>query len=57
LSVSQLILAFPAVISTIKKSNKDFVKKILSTEKHYWANKQIYKRMNIVWFLGKMYYL
>ena len=39
-----------------KKSNKDFLKKILSTEKHYWANKQIYKRMNIVWFLGKMYY-
>ena len=25
------------------KSNEDFMKKILSTEKHYWANKQIYK--------------
>jgi len=32
------------------------LKKILSTEKHYWANKQIYKRLNIVLFLGKMYY-
>jgi len=38
------------------KSNKDFMKKVLSTEMYHWANVQIYKCFDIVLFLSKMYY-
>jgi len=38
------------------KSNKDFLKKILYTEKYDWANVLIYKCFNIILFLNKMYY-
>jgi len=37
------------------KSNKDFVKKVLSTEKYNWPNMEIYKRLNIVLSLSKMH--
>jgi len=35
------------------KSNKDFLKKVLSTEKHGSENVQIYKCLNIVFCLVK----